>query len=317
MDSIIDFRNPYVWDDLNDAVKQALNSSVPARVYQSVNHALLEIAISLQGLYSQKRQYLTTLNGLGTHTEDMTVYLSRQGIKFVAQELSANLDDLDEKKILFWVLDRDDAITGQKYISENQLKSDSKIFRIWISHSLHLVQGIDKNIPESDIYIFSHPQTGGAIALFGRRTQNINSLYCPTLDWKDFFSLCEFTKNYEKKDWVETMESKDHMGSQRLMQSVSERIYDRAIIYWKNFDASAIRDLLIRDFQLDEKDIECLSLSKWLDTRLLHQFQKRGWDAETYRGTLIMSSRLSVDKNFENSLLKVLHKLKAMSDLST
>lgn len=312
---MIDFRNPYVWDDLNDAVKLKLGATVPVRVYQSVHHALLEIGTSFQVLYSQKRQYLTSLASLGTHADDMNVYLSRQGIKGVAQDPSAPIDTLDDKKILFWVFDRDDAITGQKFVGDSKLKEDSKIFRIFVSHSLHLHHWPDNNIGETDIYILAHPETGGAVAYFGRRTQNINSYLCPTLQWGYFANIGHFTPQAENKSWVQALESTNWQGSTTLLTNISDRIYDRAIIAWKTLDASAIRDLLIRDHGVSPLDVECLSLSRWTDTRILNQFGQKGWDANTFRGTLILSARLSKTTDFDKRLLQTVEKLTKLSHL--
>lgn len=288
---------------------------MPVRVYQSVNHALLEIGMAFQVLYSMKRQYLSTLPGLGTHADDMTVFLSRQGIKGTALDHAATIEGLDEKKILFWVFDRDDAITGQKYVSDAKVKEDSKIFRIFVSHALHLSQWPDNNIGETDIHVLSHPTSGGAIALFGRRTQNIQSALCPTLMWNSFQNIAQFPKVKENKAWVQSIESKSILGSSALLHNVSERIYDRALIFWKDKDSSSIRDLLIKDHNVSALDVDCLSLSQWLDTRLLPQFANRGWDANTFRGTLILSSRLAEDKSFEQKLVSVIEKLDRLSQL--
>lgn len=288
---------------------------MPVRVYQSVNHALLEIGTAFQVLYSMKRQYLTSLSGLGTHADDMSVYLSRQGIKATAQDLAGSTDMLDDKKILFWIIDRDDAITGQKYVNDAKVKEDSKIFRIFVSHSLHLVHWPDSNINETDIIVLANPENGGAIALFGRRTQNITSSLCPTLNWTSFLNIDVFPRYQENKTWVQSIENTNWQGSSALLTNISERLYDRAIIYWKDHDASGIRDLLIKDHGISPKDVECLSLTRWLDTRVLPQFASRGWDANTFRGTLILSSRLAADTQFSNKLLKTVEKLAKMSHL--
>lgn len=293
----------------------ALGASVPVRVYQSVNHALVEIGMAFQSLYSMKRQYLTTLSSLGTHSEDMTVFLSRQGIKAVTQDPTSGIDAIDDKKTLFWILDRDDALTGQKYISDSTVSGDSKIFRIFVSHALHLHSWPDSNIGETDVHVLHHPPTGGAVALFGRRTQNINSPFCSALQWQNYLNIAQFPTAQEDKAWVQQMEAKSVSGSAALLNNISDRLYDRAILFWKDRDASSICDLLTRDHKISPLDVECLSLSRWLDTRLVTQFAARGWDANTFRGTLLLSSRLSADKHFESKLVATLEKLSELSKL--
>ncbi len=313
---MIDYRNPYTWDNLNDSVKEQLGSSLPVRVYQSIPHALLEISMAFQVLYSHKRQYVTSLASFGNHADEMTVYLSRQGIKAITG-MSTNTpgtpvlegSEIDDKKTLFHALDIDDAITGQIYVSPQKYQEDSKTFRVFISHSRHLAAGLDLDVNESDIHILYHPETGGAVALFGRRTQNINSLFGSTLNWDKYASIGTFAQNREDKKWVASIESQDFMGSKALFATPVERLFDRAIVFWKNQDASAIRDILIRDYQVSPLDIECLSLTRWQDTKVLGQFQQRGWDADTFRGTLLLSSRLSGDKDFSAKLLRALKSL--------
>ncbi len=252
---------------------------------------------------------------MGTHADDMNVYLSRQGIKGVVQDITAPVDTLDDKKILFWVFDRDDAITGQKFVTDSKLKEDSKIFRIFVSHSLHLHQWPDNNIAETDIHILAHPETGGAVAYFGRRTQNITSSLCPTLQWAHFLEIGTFSRQSENTSWVQSIEGTSWQGSSALLTNISERLYDRALIFWKNLDASAIRELLIKDHGVSPLDVECLSLSRWTDTKLIHQFAQKNWDANTFRGTLILSARLSQVPDFNKRLLQAVEKLSRLSHL--
>jgi hypothetical protein len=301
-----------VWDDLNERTKDALAATAQVRVYQSVNHALLEIGMSFQVLYSHKRQYLVTTSSLGTHCEDLTVYLSRQGIKSIQQELTS-IEPIDDKKTLFWVLDVDDAITAQKYLEVSTPPSDTKVFRIFLFHHQHLVQFPDKNVSETDIYILSHPETGGAVALFGRRAQNISSFICSTLNWEKFSNIYQFPSKKENKAWVENMEKREWQGSQALLKGINVRLYDRAILTWTTLDGGALRQILIDDYKVNANHLESLSLYRWLDTRLIQQYGQRNWTPEQLRGTLILSSALSEDSDFENKLESALQKLKQLS----
>lgn len=308
---MINFRNPYIWDDLNDSVKEALASPVPVRVFQSVSHALIEIGQAFQSLYSHKRQYINGLQSLGNHADEMMVHLSRSGVKAIPG--SGLVEDTDDKKTLFSVYDTDDAITGQKYLESGFIEQDSKIFRVFVFHVHHLIQWPSLNIGESDIYVLYHPQTQGAVALFGRRAQNINSLFCSTLNWSHFSHIGSFSPVQENKNWVQTLEEKTICGGNRLFQVSVNRWYDRALISWTSFDASALRDLLIQEHQVSQDDVECLSLSRWLDTKIMAQFAQRGWSSSTFRGTLILSARLSSRANFENDLTNAANRLISLS----
>lgn len=311
---MINFRNPYIWDDLNDLVKQELSSPVPVRVFQSTSHALIEIGMAFQVLYSHKRQYVNGLCSLGNHADEMSVYLSRQGVKNLSGVEASSLE-IDEKKTLFSVYDVDDAITGQKYVETSFFEQDSKIFRVFVFHASHLLQWPSMNVGETDIYILHHPSTGGAVALFGRRAQNINSLFCSTLQWSGFQKMGTFPSLLENKKWVEHLESHIPENGLKLFQTPVQRVYDRALIYWKEIDARAVYDLLIHDYQIDSNFVECLSLSRWVDTKLITQFSQRGWDAQVFRGTLILSSSLSGQGSFVDQLEKVLKKVTQISKM--
>lgn len=281
------------------------------RAYQSVSHALLEIGMALQMMYSHKKQYYTGLKSLGNHYEDLSVFLSRQGIKAIP--LDGHTQEVDEKKTLFSIIDVDDAITGEKYIAPTSQSSDSKILQISIYHHLHLVTFPEKNIGETDIYVLSHP-AGGAVVLFGKRAQNISSFICSTLQWQNFSHLKSFPVRVENKNWVEQVEKQSWQGSQPLLVNITERIYDRAIISWIDKDAGAIRDILINDHKVVPEYLESLSLYRWMDMRLLTQFEKRGWSAEQMRGTLILSTELVSDKEFFDKLHKSIDTVIALSE---
>lgn len=296
---MINLRKPYQWEDFNDALKEQFQSTSQVRVYQSLSQALLETVMGFQSLYSHKRLFSYS-QGLGTHADDALLFLSRQGIKGTEVLKETVWDD---KKILFCMLDLDDALTAEIYEAPTAL--DEKIFRISILHHQHY---FNKNLSEpleNEVRIFSFQQ--GALALHGKRCVSLPSVLAPTLNWSSWKSEFSFAiSKTQDSAWVQKLESQPISDSKPLLSSTSKRFYDRAILYWVDIEGEALRQTLIKDHQVQAHYIEALSLSRWNELKLIAQFEKRGWTPEMFRGTVLISSELSSDKSLiskiENSV---------------
>jgi len=302
---IIDLRKPYQWDEINDAVKSSLGFEGSIKVFQSVSQAVFEIAMSVQNLYAHKRQFYHSL-GLGTHADEGILFLARQGIKGI-DFLAGETPTIDDKKTLFWLSDVDDAISGQVFHDPATSNLDSKVFRIWISHRQHFVKPPPKTIGDNDIFIYAN-EVGPVITHFGRRAQSLQMLLAPTLKWDQIPVFKGFESRAENKTWVQKVESEKWAGSQAFFQSQPGRLYDRALIVWKNHDSEAVRELLIQA-GVPAAAVETVSLSRWNETKLITQFEKRGHDAEVFRGLLILSATLASDAGLKTKLEKVIQDL--------
>ena len=271
---MIDLRKPYQWEETNDQLKAQLKTPYQVRFYQSLQQALLETVMGFQNLYSHKRQFASHV-GLGTHAEEAMLFLSRQGIKNL--EIS-NEQSSDEKKNIVHLLDLDDAITAEIY--QNQHQIDEKLFRISISHHLHLFAKIPPTVKDTEVLIWSLPE--GAIAFHGKRCVSLPTILAPTLSSTALPSLPLPLKT-ENKTWVQHIE------------------------------AEALRQTLITDHAIPETQLEALSLSRWNELKLITQFEKRAWSPEILRGTLILSSELSADTNLAKKIETAVTKLRSLS----
>ncbi len=301
---MIDLRRPYQWEDTNDQLKDLLKTPYQVRFYQSLQQALLETAMGFQNLYSHKRQFASHI-GLGTHADEAMLFLSRQGIKNL--EISNELSS-DEKKTIVHLLDLDDAITAEIY--QNKYKIDEKLFQISISHHLHLFTKIPPTVNDTEVLIWSLPE--GAIAFHGKRCVSLPTILAPTLQFTALPSLPLPLKT-ENKTWVQQFEAQPIAGSQSLKGLSEARMYDRAIITWTDIEAEALRQTLITDHSIAERHVEALSLSRWNELKLITQFEKRNWSPEIFRGTLILSSDLSVDKNLPKKIESAVTKLQSFN----
>lgn len=301
---MIDLRKPYQWEEINDQLKDQLKTPYQVRFYQSLQQALLETVMGFQNLYSHKRQFASHI-GLGTHADEAMLFLSRQGIKNL--ELS-NDQSSDEKKTIVHLLDLDDAITAEIY--QNQYQIDEKLFRISISHHLHLITKTPPTVKDTEVLIWSLPE--GAIAFHGKRCVSLPTILAPTLQCTAT-PLLPVQMKTENKTWVQQLEAQSIAGSQSLKGLSEVRIYDRAIIAWVDIEAEALRQTLITDHAIAEKHVEALSLSRWNELKLITQFEKRNWSPDHFRGTLILSSDLSVDKNLPKKIESAVTKLRSQS----
>jgi hypothetical protein len=301
---MIDLRKPYQWEDTNDQLKGQLKTPYQVRFYQSLQQALLETVMGFQNLYSHKRQFASHI-GLGTHADEAMLFLSRQGIKNL--EISNELSN-DEKKTIVQLLDLDDAITAEIY--QNQYQIDEKLFRISISHHLHLFTKTPPTVKDTEVLIWSLPE--GAIAFHGKRCVSLPTILAPTLSCTALPTLPLPLKT-ENKAWVQQIEAQSIAGSQSLKGLSEVRTYDRAILAWTDIEAEALRQTLITDHAIPETQLEALSLSRWNELKLITQFEKRTWSPEIFRGTLILSSELSADKAVTKKIESSVTKLRSLS----
>lgn len=268
--------------------------------------------MSVQSIYAHKKQFYYSL-GMGTHADEGVLYLARQGTKAIEFPLDQP-PQIDDKKTLFWLCDVDDALTAQIYQTPENSALDGKVFRIWISHQRHYFEGLPPVVPDTDIMIYSMGSASGACVVhFGKRAQGLQMLLAPTLHWGSFPVIKTFDLRQENKSWVEQVEKNQWAGGVAFFEKPGPRIYDRALLVWKNCDASAIRDLLIQDHKVSPSHLEAFSLSRWNETKLIGQFEKRGYSSDVFRGALVISAELAKDTGFQKKIESVVSTLQKMS----
>lgn len=307
---IIDLRKPYQWDEINEAVKAATQFEGTAKIFQSVSQAIFEIAMSVQNLYAHKKQFYYSL-GFGTHADEGILYLARQGTKGI--EFPADQPPtIEDKKTLFWLCDLDDALTGQLYQDEATSSLDPKIFRIGVSHRTHFTQAPQKSIGDNDIRIYA-ADSGPVIAHFGKRAQSLQMLLAPTLKWDHLAPFKGFEVRPEQKNAIEALEASSLAGAKAFFNAPVPRLYDRALLVWNEWDAGALREILIRDHQVPAPLIETVGLSRWNEPKLIAQFEKRGLSNETFRGLLILSAALTTETKLAQKITSAVVQLQKIS----
>jgi hypothetical protein len=267
--------------------------------------------MSVQNLYAHKRQFYYSL-GYGTHADEGLLYLARQGTKSIEFLADNPPSQIEDKKTLFWLSDIDDVITGQLYQDPPSSTLDTKIFRIWISHRKHFYHPPEKAILDNDIFIYA-AEKGPVIAHFGKRAVSLQMSLAPLLHWDYLAPFKGFETQKENQSWVEAVEKEKWAGSESFFKDHPKRLFDRAILVWKNLDASALRELLIRDHQINPDHVESVSLSRWNETKLITQFAKRGIADDIFRGTLLLSSQLSTDSALKIKIEATVESLNKMS----
>ncbi|MBY0316544.1 MAG: hypothetical protein K2Q26_13555 [Bdellovibrionales bacterium] len=295
---ILDFKSPFQWEELGQRFKETHGFTSYVRVYQGVSHALMELSQGFKQLYSFKRQ-IHFHSGFGTHMDDMLIQLSSESVA-ISPFTSETV--LDEKKTLFCVVDRDDAITTELYHKSIDNYFASKVNYIWVHHQLHKAQGMATTIKDTDIHIYSlGPQL--AVAHIGKRLQSLHKGTGPSLDWSALQKMPSLSSVVENPQWVEAFEGKSIAGSQAFFTSPANRLFDRALLYWTDIESSALRDVLIRDHGVSPNHVDCLSLHRWNELRILAQFEKKGFTPEVFRGLLLFSSELSKDPKIDQKIL--------------
>lgn len=303
-------RRPYQWDEVNDLAKAKFGFEGTVRVFQSMSQAVFEIAMAAQNLYAHKRQFFHSL-GYGTHADEGLLFLARQGTKGVEFTVDA-VPPLDDKKTLFWLCDVDDAVTGEILHDPSTSSLEAKVFRIWIHHRHHFYKPPPQAIGDNDVFVFAG-EDGLVVAHFGKRAASLQMVLAPTLKWESGPPLKNFPVRQEHKMWVQKIESEKWAGSESFFTAPVSRLFDRAILVWKDLDAGALRELLISKQKLAANHVEAVSLSRWNETRLLAQFEKRQVPGNVFRGTLLLSSELASEASLQIQVESAVQTLRQMS----
>lgn len=282
---MISLQKPFQWEEANDTAKAILGLDVSVKVFQSLPQAIFEITNSLQALYSFKKQYYHQL-GFGTHADEALISLSKQGTKGI-EILAGQIPVIDDKKTLFILNDVDDAITGAIY-QDPQAPTSLAVFRILVSHSYHRVKGLPVALGDWDIHVLLH-QDQSAVALLGRRAQNLAMPLSSVLPWSAQ-AFTAFKSRDEEVAAVTSFEAASPAGAQSFFTTSVPRLMDRALVWWPDLDASAVREILIAEHGFSASQVECVGLSRWNEARLLNQFVKRGFSADQFRGLLLLSA---------------------------
>jgi hypothetical protein len=325
----VGWQSPGEWSQLNERVSQALkisNDKVTVRTYLGVGAALVELTMGLSRLFPLKKKIYYFKN-MDPHFEASLMHLAREGYPITALPEEARHDTASwaanwGREDLFVLYSVDDPVLGQPYdvTGIERAAREKNMIKVRVSHARHFyesddwrsVEPFDKNT--ALIYGLEQPW---ALAVLGERVRPAPLLADqwwpawgePSLD----LSWYSQPQNSPRAR-VSAFENLKPASSSPLFAEgeVAHRPHDRALIYWRDMDGHAVIDRLAKKLGIElrppglETRIETTSLSRWGGVRTFDFYSYLGFDAEIFRGLVMIDHKL-IDESgaLAKSLLEV------------
>ncbi len=318
----LDAHPPFIWRQMNQFIKDKLGSPNNVYLYRGLHHALFETLLGLHLRFTHKRKVVQNI-GFGDHLTHVELELAKLGVR--CKDTFDKEMAKEEKAVLAYVHDLDDAITGELYNNIETLKQlqNHKIYRIHLAHHLFsLNKGFVKNLSEFDIIIASVNKNYALVFTGDKVTLPI--LTVSQLPWSIETDLVKVAKALEKKTdlfqpEIAQFESTLPGGVRPwFRERNARRIYDRSVIVLQDHDGAAMMELLKKTLSVDKTPLgddnkfETTSLCRWQNQTWFDQAEKKGLPPEQMQGTLILDGQV-VNTAFSQVFKDCLSKLESLS----
>ena len=304
----IDYYLPGQWENLCNELAQELNFSDGfVQIYQGLQHGLMEVGLGLAQLFPQRKR-IHYFKDLTPHFVNLIMALAREGYEvkeLTLQDMTSPQKWVDQltRKDLFILYSMDDPILGRLYPVEKleQLTHDKNTFKICVSHNWHNYVDIPKRQSDHKISLYSM-DFGYCISHLGERVR-LGELMSNSLNWSGFANKTPtFGALKESRDLIVNFES---ALSGVAPLSESQRIFDRAVLYWEDIDGLALIDQIAKNMGLpimphgEDKNFETTSLSRWRTEKSMGWLKVFGLSPNQTRGLVVFSHKL-IDDQFIN-----------------
>ena len=314
---MIDFRVPGRWDELNLRLEQDLKWKGPGhlKMFFGAATALLEIVTSLQKQFPLRRK-VYFCRSLDPLVDSVVKHLAREGISLqplTTQEWNDNswIAKVD-KEGLAVILPIDDPFLGRLYQRPDlqPALAPTKLFQISISHSFHRSRGIPPLSHPLQIHLLSLNESI-CLGVFGEKAK-VPLWMSETLPWNDEMletAVDVLSDPQENRETVLAFEQKKLAGCEPFFTSGIERLWDRAVIYWKDMDGTAFVEELANSIGFgllppgEEQTMETTSLSRWGGVKTMDWLYALGVEPDIVRGLVILSASVLKLHNFESAFL--------------
>jgi hypothetical protein len=310
---MIDFRVPGQWDELNIKLEQSLSWQGPGhlKLFFGTTQALLEIVTSLQKQFPLRRK-VYFCKGLDPLIDSVIKHFAREGLgicPLTAQEWADNswIAKVD-KESLAVIMPLDDPFVGRIYNRPDLVHAlgATKLFQVAISHSLHRSLGLPKQTNPQQIHLLSLNESL-SLGIFAEKAK-VPLWMSETLPWNE--EMLEtatevLIEPFSSREIIQEFESKRLAGAEPFFDSEANRLWDRAVVYWKDMDGYAfIEELAMRiGFSLlapgMEQSLETTSLSRWGGIKTMDWLQSLGVEADVIRGLVILSASVIKLRGFD------------------
>ncbi len=309
----------YIWRKLNESVQNLLGCESKVYIYPNSKTALLDISMGLHLRLGHKKKMIVQL-GLGDHGKSVEFELSRLGVRF-----KKNLEDdlpQEEKQVLAYVHDLDDAVTAQLFDNIEILKilAPTRIYKIHLAH--HLFR-FNKNFVQklSDLDVIVANLSEDYTLVFTGEKSVVQPMMAENLGWNLDLDLQKITQELQKveptyQEAILHFENNLPAGITPWFTNGTHRLYDRSAIVVNEGDGSAFIELLSQSLNIPIKAagssqlLEATSPCRWS-----HSFNTPPTstsEIEKLRGLVIIHGSL-INEGFLKAIEKTLTQLIQLS----
>ncbi|MCJ8276282.1 MAG: hypothetical protein HRT44_13380 [Bdellovibrionales bacterium] len=243
----VDGKDPFVWNQLNQLIKAQLGCESKVMVFRGLHQAIFETCLALHLKFGHKRRIVAQM-GFGDHMRETELELAKLGVR-----IKDNFEEdmvKEEKANLAYIHDLDDSLTAELYNHIDTLKkvSETKMYRIHVAHHLfHYKKTFIQKLSEYDMIICSLDKYY-SLVFCGEKVSlpQLSVRYVPWDLQKDGAEIMKLLKkdNKEMKNEVVKFESSLPQGVEPWFTKMpASRIYDRAMVIFKDIDAHAFMEL--------------------------------------------------------------------------
>ena len=314
----ISSRVPYAWDQINSVASQLVDFDGSVKVYRGLPHALFEVCMGLHLRFTHKRKIVAQL-GWGDHMHTTMLELAKLGVR-VKDSFDEDMKK-EEKAVLAYVFDRDDALTAELYDRPIlQSMGESRIFKVHIYHHQYFYDhSFLKNIGEYDIAICS--LTNDYALVFAGAKANLPNLSANEIGWgslqRERLTTFMNRKGVQKKDEILAFEKSLPEACTQWFDH-DRRLFDRAVVTFTGVDGSAFVDIFCQQNGFPILDpgefvsLESASYCRWNNKHWFDQCEQRGRTLDQLRGFVSFSAGL-VDADLPKKVQKTLEEIESLS----
>lgn len=306
----IDFQARGAWQQLNEDIERrlGLNRDGAAKVFWGLSQALLENLISAARQFPLKKK-VYFFRSLDPVIDGVMKHLAREGLSLQPMTLEEFRQPESwiatiGKDTLAVVAPVDDVFFGRRHdvSAIHEALKAQRILQIFVSHGRHRIDG--RPIVESpfDLHLLNY-SADICLGLFGERAR-LPHFMTETLPWTEdmhrrIVEILELAAVPERKDLIRRFESQGLAGARpHFALDDSDRLFDRAVVYWEDMDATAMIEELAERLSLPllppgmDANLETPSLSRWGGIRDMDWLVQQGFTAERVRGTVVIAADL-------------------------
>ena len=285
------------WKELNSEIASLLKlNALEVQAYLGIHHALKEISIGLSQLFMHKMS-IGVVAGCDYFIDLNSKDFSKLGYK-VQSTAPATLKDPAawveslSKDTLLVMYAEDHPITGEIFETSalKNILAAKKIFSIGVSHRSQFYLPLPEKIDSFEVQVWS-AGVGRSVALLGERVK-ISAPVAAHLNWEEFkagsFEL-PVSQRSEDQAVVSAFEKNSFANGDVFFKLNEKRVYDRAVIVWRDLDAAALVEMLNADLKLSQGSLFTTSLCHWSSPKLIDWMRGNPLNEEDLRGLMIFT----------------------------